>query len=507
MNKISKRIALILFGLLLSVFLLETVLQIAAYVTLHQAKLQKEDPDRLINTPGEGVVICVGDSFTYGTGSSCREKTYPAQVEQYLNGKTQRTWSLINKGWPGRNSAEVMQRLPGLLKKYKPNYVCLLVGKNNNWSDEDMDLPAPDFDVVSGLDMTTNEEWEWKFRTKRLIALAWLHLTEEKNAEGDDLKSNVGGLEKKSAKIEKPKQKKGTTENKKPESFALSKEHRILMKAKNLVKMNDGDGAIKLLQEVAPKIETMNDPSLDFLYIQILFSLQRFNELIEKCLIYIEKHGKTMKICYLMVDPLARLGRLDEALHYANETIRLNDSDQMYGGFYVARSLVYKLKGDFPLMLKDIIQAYVITRDREFYEKYLRKVKSKRELADRLPEILDSLFLDGEVRKEAEEIAYSILGPAQNKKKKQRINEITKRHISDLRLMVKWAIKSGAQPILLTYPWEISNICYGLRTVANEVNVPLIDMTPVYQKLLETEKREDYFIKDGHCNDAGYKIM
>lgn len=75
-------------------------------------------------------VLCVGDSFTYGFAASDRTKSYPAQL-QSLAGPSVR---VINRGWPGQNSYDVVSGLRELLRTTRPRVVYLIAGANDGWS-------------------------------------------------------------------------------------------------------------------------------------------------------------------------------------------------------------------------------------------------------------------------------------------------------------------------------------------------------------------------------------
>lgn len=75
-------------------------------------------------------ILCVGDSFTYGLGATGARGSYPRQLEALLRARGEDV-AVVNGGWPGQSSREVLLRLPDQLARYRPRLVCILVGVND----------------------------------------------------------------------------------------------------------------------------------------------------------------------------------------------------------------------------------------------------------------------------------------------------------------------------------------------------------------------------------------
>lgn len=69
-------------------------------------------------------VVCIGDSITKGTCAPAGAP-YPSRLAG-LSGK-----NVINAGVCGERSFDTVDRAPGVLAKYKPGFMCLLIGANN----------------------------------------------------------------------------------------------------------------------------------------------------------------------------------------------------------------------------------------------------------------------------------------------------------------------------------------------------------------------------------------
>src|SRR5690606_9177163 len=93
---------------------------------------------------GQRSVLCVGDSFTWGLGASDRDAAYPAVVQRELQAAGLADVRCLNLGWPGQDSARVLARLDGQLRRHGPALVYVLVGYNDFWSAGDVPPAAGD---------------------------------------------------------------------------------------------------------------------------------------------------------------------------------------------------------------------------------------------------------------------------------------------------------------------------------------------------------------------------
>lgn len=127
-SRASAKLVLAVGGTLLALGLIELVLQVLAYnvwLGRHSGEARSE---------GDGpVVLCVGDSMTHGLGATSSSASYPAQLQRRLREADGKSWVVINGGWPGRDSRTVLDLLPDQLRRFKPDYVCVLVGVNDEW--------------------------------------------------------------------------------------------------------------------------------------------------------------------------------------------------------------------------------------------------------------------------------------------------------------------------------------------------------------------------------------
>ena len=136
----KRRLGLVALGVLLGLFALEVALQIGAYALWRSA--------RGTTPSGADAILCVGDSFTYGLGATAGGGSYPRQLEAVLRAEG-RERTVINGGWPGQTSREILLKLPAQLARHRPGVVCILAGMNDPWSRPERVRPE---DLSSGAD-------------------------------------------------------------------------------------------------------------------------------------------------------------------------------------------------------------------------------------------------------------------------------------------------------------------------------------------------------------------
>jgi hypothetical protein len=121
-RSIVRLLALVLASALAIVLVLELAFRLGG---LWVAAAPVPAPD------GSTVVLCVGDSHTYGRPDP---DNYPAQLERILNERARGRYRVINVGVPGMNTAQVRARFERNLAYYRPAIVLHWAGINNFWN-------------------------------------------------------------------------------------------------------------------------------------------------------------------------------------------------------------------------------------------------------------------------------------------------------------------------------------------------------------------------------------
>jgi len=125
----SKKILLLAAGLLSGLLLAAVGLELALRAYGHWAAnaAQKRAP-----ASGRGrTVLCAGDSFVYGVGGT----PFPHQLEEILNARQSALkFRVINAGEAGTGTTQMLEKLPAQLDAHKPDYLILLSGVSNKWT-------------------------------------------------------------------------------------------------------------------------------------------------------------------------------------------------------------------------------------------------------------------------------------------------------------------------------------------------------------------------------------
>jgi|GEM_PF-2027613 len=115
----------ILWVAVVSIIMLELILFLAGQYLLWQRRVHS-------TSPGAIPIVCVGDSHTFGVGTSM-SYSYPAQLEQLLSlNNNELKFSVVNLGIPGSSTRRQSQELAAFFKAHQAKIVILLTGRNNN---------------------------------------------------------------------------------------------------------------------------------------------------------------------------------------------------------------------------------------------------------------------------------------------------------------------------------------------------------------------------------------
>ena len=124
-TKLRNKISLVLFGILLSLVLLEVGLRLGGFIFLTIQELSNKislESQKTIR------ILCLGESTTALGGSA----VYPRQLENILNSSQDKIkFKVINKAIPSITTDHIIANLQNYLAEYKPNIVTAMIGIND----------------------------------------------------------------------------------------------------------------------------------------------------------------------------------------------------------------------------------------------------------------------------------------------------------------------------------------------------------------------------------------
>ena len=151
-----QKIALVIFGVFLSLILLEAGLRLGGFVILSLQELKNRAS---LMQRGEYRILCLGESTTQGQ--------YPPLLEETLNQRNIGIkFSVIDKGVNGTHTWAIVFRLESYLDTYHPDMVITMMGINDAGPHMPYE-PVSDSKAINFLK---------SFRIYKLTRLLWLHI-------------------------------------------------------------------------------------------------------------------------------------------------------------------------------------------------------------------------------------------------------------------------------------------------------------------------------------------
>jgi len=126
--RLRQRLFLVTFGLLSAFLLLEVGLCLSGWI-YYSCRI-KNQVDHL-DYENSIRILCVGDSFTFGTGAS-KGYSYPEQLQRILDNNSSKKVMVYNGGIPASNSSQLFKNLENNIQRCSPDIIIAMTGLNNN---------------------------------------------------------------------------------------------------------------------------------------------------------------------------------------------------------------------------------------------------------------------------------------------------------------------------------------------------------------------------------------
>lgn len=465
----------------------------------------------------QNVVLCVGDSGTFGVGSSDPAKhAYPAVLQTLLQERTKRDWTVINCGSPGNNSRDVLRQLPAQCAEFRPRVVCVSVGANDFWTCPEL-LPeglasdtiahgeanlrgripcgpllprCPPHGITpdaSSVPVARGPEWEP--RHLRLpsshdnLPVKWQSTTESQAHQREGWRrhaaNDMGGA---LAEFEL--------------AFAAVPDDAQTRQMLVALSLTNGrsEAAREHLQWLLDSWTRDQDfwtgRSLAMAFSQSGRS-QQAREVALAVLAAYPDDGLTWR-CRAVSE--FHLGLCEEASHSIEAAIRLLPDRWSY---FWRQRILFRL-GNVEEAIRTIYAAYVVWNDAKVAAEDLRAVPAK--VADALLwSLLESMACEPEVRARLAQIVGNVLVAKNGAAAEKVLSE-------HLRRIVALARQAGAIPVFVSY--FIAQLSDDvMRTIAAELGVAFVAVVENFRLRVAPRPMEEVKSPDGHCNDEGYRIV
>jgi lysophospholipase L1-like esterase len=590
-----------LLALLVPPLLVELLLQLGAVVVAFGAA-----PDRDAGTAGAGAgtpagdaacaALCVGDSFTYGLGSTAPANSYPMQLESALAARPFRSRSrVVNAGWPGSTSREVLLAVKERLETVDPACVIVLVGVNDVWrapallGEDELDRAA-----AASNETSSGGGFRLEWRTRRLLQLLlqpaeerptavlpeqvapsqleepapvaqdalvgrWrsnegemtLHADGTAELDGvayrwtrrgpsvDFVEAAPGG---KTTRTQVMVNERGASFRPFPGTSAPRRFTRVEERGRGPDEAGaGGSDSDASLERIAAEVKKR--PTDGRTRLKRIRMAQRAGatEIVAEDVAWFEERAASSPgadVSRELALALSFAGRVEDAGRVANELLGRDPGDRSLW-FLVAqaaqargdvdgalaaadrsladasetanrperlrlRSKLHGKKGSPVEAARDTIEAWAIDgRDDNLGREVM--LAPQRFGEPQLESIADSLALDAAKRERLRAVvAKSSAGPGSGP------IDVLEEHVTRI---IDLCSERKVATFLLTYPSPRSKTGTGeelaraQRLLAERTGARLIDVRGHFKRLMQSHEREEYFIADGHCNDAGYAEM
>lgn len=523
-----KRMALAAAALILS---LELLLQIGALVIAIAHRPQATTSN------GREEILCIGDSFTFGVGSTSPDQSYPGHLQTILHDEGM-DLHVVNAGYPGQHSGDLLSRVDTQITE-ATRVVCVLVGTNDAWRHPERITPGS-----HQVSTATDDGFRLVWRTGRLIDLLlhfeWFNWERAGTDEATPAPSEDGRARTphdRAAALQTAFRVMADlglqTGSVRPRFVPdpLAPDAALTRECWDMIGSEHFDQALASAQA----LETTHADSAHLMHIIAAAAMRGGKrEIATDALARLEELAQSADN-EAARDILASVrlvaGHLDEAIAAAKQ--RIAEEPRSFHAWRTLQSASFTAGNDaeaLPAMERtlDLNAQSNPPQSGRILRNYVRLIKD--EDPDRAASLFVAAYLLDEDIEESRLALRILASTCPRSLVAQKLAELdlapsdTTRALSDLLTGedgAEWtetlaahltgihavARSRGVDMILLTYPFLQPNAEPVQRAVAAELGIPLVEVRKRLDRALETQTRAELFVDDGHCNDAGYRLV
>jgi tetratricopeptide (TPR) repeat protein len=465
----KRRLGTFILGLVATVVLLEIALRIVGMIHFREVTARKGEVRK-----GDYNILCMGDSLTFGIGAS-EEGDYPRQLERLLNSKIgNRRFTVVNRGIGAYNTSQILNDFAAWEDEIKPDLVVVLAGCANTFNYWGYHAYKRGSSVLSKM-----QDQLYRIRIFKLIkllqkrfpdAIGLLKVRIKASPGNADYNAGLGSIY--------------TELNQYGKAIELFKD-RIKVDPNDANNYRDLGYVYKKLGDYTQSIECFKKaikacPGDPELYAEIGKTYLLVNES-DKAISWFKRgiavDASHSSNYYGIGCVYSWLRKHEEAIKWFKKGIRVNPDDS---NNYTGIGYAYRDSGRPEKAMPWFKQGIRVNPDD-------KTIELMAEAAKRNP------------------LAKEYIKMFENKR---RIGlEARKWMESDLEKIIGICREKQIRIVLQNYPqeWEFLS---PSREFAEKHGALFVDNRKAFNEMWERgERREDYFVPDGHCNDLGYSLM
>jgi lysophospholipase L1-like esterase len=482
---------------------------------------------------GGAAVLCVGDSFTFGIGARSPATSYPGQLAGALATRGLPGVVVSNAGFPGHHSGDVLRKLAGQITA-STKVVCVLVGTNDSWRHPSRVEAA---ELAQG---GAGSGFEWRWRTWGLVQLlgnfesgSWQQAGETKVAgnaavqPGDDRELGFAELARYGISIGKARL--GRYEPDRTLPMERNDAFRQCMQAGDFaqacaqaeqsvrehpesplalqqvvtaaVQVGQRDKAMAAVSQLAQLVKAKPSGAAAECLVDAYLTSGQSEQAIAAARQRIAQQPLSIVAWDSLQQAAFVLGRRDDALQAMPEVLRLmGRTDPIRSGF-IARHLARWWMENEPQRAAGLLFAAFLIDGNVEEARIAGMVAApimRREHFDRV-----LAGLSGASPAACRAFA-AVLDEVYAEKDAESWGAVLRDHLNAIREVAR---QRGVQLVILSYPFHQPLVEQRQREVAQSLGVPFVAIRERFDVQLRTRTTQELFVADGHCSDAGYKLM